>query len=60
LDAVTPNFTGTLDELVKVTQEYIDQSVGLIWAITQQQSVDVKIDASIESVPSSSLSLTWY
>jgi hypothetical protein len=57
LNAVRPNFTGTLVELVKKTQACIDQSVGLVWAITQQQSVDVKIDAVIESVTSTMISL---
>jgi energy-converting hydrogenase Eha subunit C len=49
---VKPNLTGTLDELVKTTLQCIDQSVGLIWTITQQHNVDIKIDASIKSVSS--------
>jgi hypothetical protein len=55
---VRPNFTSTLDELVKKTQACIDQSVGLVWAVTQQQSVDVKIDAVVESVTSTVISVT--
>jgi len=44
--SVWPNYTHKLDELVKITLDNIDQSVRLLWAITQQQSADLKIHAS--------------
>ena len=43
-------FSDTLDELVDVTKQHINNSLELLWAITQQQSVTPKIRASIESV----------
>ena len=45
-----PGFASTLETLVNKTLERIDKSLELIWIITQQQSVDLKINASIESV----------
>ena len=42
----------TLDELLDVTQQRINNSLELLWAIAQQRSVVPKINASIESVPS--------
>ncbi len=47
-----PEFAGTLDELVDVTEQRINNSLKLLWAITQQQKVEPKVEASIESVPS--------
>jgi hypothetical protein len=54
LKTVKPEFSDTLDELVDVTQKRINNSLELLWAITQQRSVAPKIKASIESVPSPS------
>jgi hypothetical protein len=54
LKTVNPEFSDTLDELVDVTQQHIDNSLVLLWVITLQQSVVPKIKASIESVPSPS------
>jgi hypothetical protein len=50
LKTVHPGFSDTLDELVDVTKLRINNSLELLWAITQQQSVVPKIKASIESV----------
>jgi hypothetical protein len=50
LKTVKSEFSGTLDELVDVTKQRINDSLELLWAITQQQSVAPKIKASIESV----------
>jgi hypothetical protein len=50
LKTVKPEFSKTLDELVDVTKQRINNSLELLWAITQQQSVAPKIKASIESV----------
>ena len=47
---MNPEFSDTLDELVDVTKEHINKSLQLLWAVTQQQSVLPKINASIESV----------
>src|SRR3954470_6262028 len=49
-NTVKPGFASTLETLVNKTLERIDKSLELIWIITQQQSVDLKINASIESV----------
>jgi len=43
-----PEFSDTLDELVDMTQRRINNSQKLLWAITQQQSVEPKIKASID------------
>ena len=51
LKTVKPEFPGTLDELVDVTEQRINKSLKLLWAITQQQKVEPKVEASIESVP---------
>ncbi|KAF8883255.1 hypothetical protein BD779DRAFT_1472570 [Infundibulicybe gibba] len=37
----------TLANLVKVTQDHIDERVYLVWALAQRVNADVKIDASI-------------
>jgi hypothetical protein len=50
LKKVKPEFSGTLDELVDVTKQHMNNSLQVLWAITQQQSVVPKIKASIESV----------
>jgi hypothetical protein len=50
LKPVKPEFSDTLDELVNVTKQRIHNSLELLWAITQQQSVVPKIKASIECV----------
>jgi hypothetical protein len=50
LKTVKPEFSDTLGELVDVTKQRINNSLELLWAITQQQSVTPKIKASIESV----------
>jgi hypothetical protein len=50
LKTVNHAFSDTLDELVDVTKRRINNSLELLWAITQQQSVVPKIKASIESV----------
>ncbi len=50
MKTVKPEFSDTLDELVDVTKQRINNSLELLWAITQQQSVAPKIKASIESV----------
>jgi hypothetical protein len=47
---VKPDFSDTLDDLVDVTKDHIHNSLQLLWAVTQQQSVLPKINASIESV----------
>jgi len=49
---VNPEFTDTLDKLEDMTRKCINSSLGLLWAITQQQGVEPKVKASIESVPS--------
>jgi hypothetical protein len=54
LRTVKPEFSDTLGELVDVTQQRINNSLELFWAITQQESAVPKIKASIESVPSPS------
>ncbi|KAF8492227.1 hypothetical protein F5888DRAFT_935594 [Russula emetica] len=46
--SVKPEFSDTLGELVDVTQQRINSSLELLWAITQQQSVVPKIKASID------------
>jgi hypothetical protein len=51
LETVNHAFFDTLDELVDVTKQRINDSLGLLWVITQQQSVVLKIKALIESVP---------
>ncbi|KAN0103785.1 hypothetical protein V8E52_011621 [Russula decolorans] len=48
--SVKPEFSDTLDELVDVTKQRINNSLELLWAITQQQGVAPKIKASIESL----------
>ena len=50
LKTVKPEFSDTLDELVNVIKQRIDNSLECLWAITQEQSVVSKIKASIESV----------
>ena len=50
LKTVNPEFSDTLDELADVTQQRINKSLELLWAIAQQQSVVPKIKKSIESV----------
>jgi hypothetical protein len=50
LKTVKPEFSDTLDELLDVTQQRINNSLELLWAIAQQQSVVPKIKVSIESV----------
>ena len=47
LKTVKPGFTGTLDELVYMTRQYI---LHFLWA--QQRGVEPEVEASIESVPS--------
>jgi hypothetical protein len=46
--SVKSEFTGTLDELVDVTQQHINNSLELLWAITQQRKVEPKVKASID------------
>jgi GTP-binding protein EngB required for normal cell division len=46
--SVKPEFSDTLGELVDVTKQRINNSLELLWAITQQQSVTPKIKASID------------
>jgi len=46
--SVKPEFSDTLDELVDVTKQRINNSLELLWAITQQQGVAPKIKASID------------
>jgi hypothetical protein len=50
LKTVKPEFSHTVDELVGVTKERINNSLERLWAITQQQSVEPKINATIEFV----------
>jgi hypothetical protein len=50
LKTVKPELSNTLDELMDVTKQRINNSLELLWAITQQQSVAPKIKALIESV----------
>ena len=52
---MNPEFSDTLDELVDVTKDHINKSLQLLWAVTQKQSVLLKINASIESVQVSSV-----
>jgi hypothetical protein len=51
LKTVKPEFTYTLDELVDMTQQRINNSLEPIWVITQQRRVEPKVQVSIESVP---------
>jgi len=48
LKTVKPEFSDALDELVDVTQQRINYSLGLLWAIPQQRSMVPKIKASID------------
>jgi hypothetical protein len=48
--AEEPGYEETLDQLMKLTKDHIDQAVWLIWAIAQRASVDLNIEASIQSV----------
>ena len=45
-----PEYSDTLYKLVDVTKDRINKSLQLLWAATQQQSVLLRINASIESV----------
>ena len=49
LKTVKPKYSDTLDELVDVTKQCTNNSLELLWAMTQQ-SVAPKIKAVIESV----------
>jgi len=45
--SVNPGFSDTLGELVNLTKQRIHNSLEVLWASTQQESVGPKIDASI-------------
>jgi len=45
--SVNPGFSDTLGELVDLTKQRIHNSLEVLWASTQQESVGPKIDASI-------------
>jgi len=58
LKTVESEFSDTLDELVNLTQQRINNSLERLWIINQQQSVDQNIKLSVKSVPSPLISDT--